>query len=263
MWLMAVLRPLPAVLDPNAKPGNGAGAGTTRVGRARGGPPLWQPCPHAARAPTREGLGPPAPRGQLWPHTPGQPYPRHSPCHWGSCLRLPRLPCPLPILAVGTGMREERCQGALRAKSPSLSPQKEAWPEAAGDLPNCPGPPRRSSTRWGRGAPATPGSFPHSPAGPAAPSGAQEHPQAPSDRPPSATAKTPAVASMTASSKPGWDAEGRCSGGAAATSLPPGPSPAPQRQLRAPPQSGAPTQQEAGKGPSSSSCQGPFRINLR
>lgn len=217
------------------------------------------PAPMLLGPPPGRGLAPQhlvdSSRGQLWSHTPDQPYPRHSPCHWGSCLRLPRLPCPLPILAVGTGMREERCQGALRAKSPSLSPQKEAWPEAAGDLPNCPGPPRRSSTRWGRGAPATQAPSRTALQGPQL--------QAPSDRPPSATAKTPAVGSMTASSKPGWDADGRCSGGAAATSLPPGLSPAPQRQPRAPPQSGAPTQQEAGKGPSRSSCQRPFRINLR
>lgn len=64
---------------------------------------------------------------------------RHSLCHCCSCLRLPSLSCPLPILTVGTGVRAERCQEALRAKSPSLSLQKEAWPEAARDLPNCPG----------------------------------------------------------------------------------------------------------------------------
>lgn len=47
-----------------------------------------------------------------------------------------------------------------------------------------PGPPWRSSTRWGRAAPASPGSFPQkSPAGPPTPSRAQEHPEVLPDRP--------------------------------------------------------------------------------
>lgn len=133
-------------------------------------PSRAQPLPAASR-----GAWPPRALGQIraqgtLPHLPAQPHPLRSRCCWGSCPGC-LGPCPLlpPHIGRGEADKGEKLPAGLRAKSPSLSePAASGTGTAAegsvarggGDLPSCPVLPVRSSTGWGRGAPATAGSSP-------------------------------------------------------------------------------------------------------
>lgn len=129
------------------------GCGSPTPGRAQPPPAV----PRAGRLWDRSGLR------QAWPHVPGQLHPLRSPCHF--CLRLPRALSPPPI---GCGQVDKggKLPAGLRAKSPSLSEpvgqehhRRKRGPRRLGPA-KLPSPPLRGSTRWGRGAPATPGSSP-------------------------------------------------------------------------------------------------------